>query len=82
MLDRQVMEEFVVGEMKDIDIDIPTRVSKVELVEAFCQYVEEDYYEWLRDNFKCFFSHGNPDWDWIEKYVQESARIAHNKRTL
>ncbi len=37
---------------------------KQRLVEAFCQYVEDDY-EWLKDNFKSFFNHGNPDWEWI-----------------
>ena len=71
MLDRKVMEEFVLEEMKDTDTNIPQRINKKELVKAFCQFVEEDCYELLRDNFNSFFSHGNPDWDWIEKYVQE-----------
>jgi hypothetical protein len=71
MLDSKVVEEFVLEEMKDTDTDIPQRINKEELVKAFCQCVEEDYYEWLRDNFNSFFNHGNPDWDWVEKYVQK-----------
>jgi hypothetical protein len=71
MLDSKVVEEFVLEEMKDTDTDIPQRINKEELVKAFCQFVEEDYYEWLRDNFNSFFNHGNPDWDWVEKYVQK-----------
>ena len=71
MLDSKVVEEFVLEEMKDTDTDIPQRISKEELVKAFCQFVEEDYYELLRDNFNSFFNHGSPDWDWVEKYVQE-----------
>ncbi len=31
-----------------------------------------DYYEWLRDNFKSFFDHGNPDWDWIREKIRPS----------
>ena len=39
-------------------------------METFCQYVEDDYYEWLKDNFKSFFEHGEPDWDWIRGKVR------------
>ena len=71
MLDRQVVEEFLDGEFEERDLEIPDYISKEDLVEAFCQYTEDDYYEWLKDNFKSFFNHGNPDWDWIiEKITQ------------
>ena len=65
MLDRQVVEEFLDGEFEEGDWEIPGDITKEALVEAFCQYVEDDYYEWLKDNFKSFFNHGNPDWEWI-----------------
>ena len=65
MLDRQVVEEFLNWEFEDGDWEIPEDIPKEALVEAFCQYVEDDYYEWLKDNFKSFFNHGNPDWEWI-----------------
>jgi hypothetical protein len=71
MLDRRVVEEFLFEEMKDAGTCIPKRIDKRKLVEAFCRFTEEDYYEWLKDNFRSFFNHGNPDWDWIEKYLQE-----------
>jgi len=32
--------------------------------------VEDDYYEWLKDNFKPFFDHGNPDWEWIRERIE------------
>ena len=51
MLDRAVVEEFLDGEFKEGDWEIPGDISKDTLVEAFCQYVEDDYYEWLKDNF-------------------------------
>ena len=63
MLDRQVVTEFLVQELEDIEI--PKDVSREDLVETFCQYTEDDYYEWLKDNFKSFFNHGNPDWEWV-----------------
>ncbi len=68
MLDRQVVKEFLDGELEDLEI--PEDISKDALVEAFCQYTEDDYYEWLKDNFKSFFEHGNPDWDWIRNKIK------------
>ena len=70
MLDRAVVGEFLDLEFEDGDWEIPSDISKGALVEAFCQYVEDDYYEWLKDNFKSFFNHGNPDWDWIRKKIK------------
>ena len=65
MLDRGVVEEFLDGEFEKGDWEIPGDIPKEALVEVFCQYVEDDYYEWLKDNFKSFFNHGDPDWEWI-----------------
>lgn len=75
MLDRTVVEELIDDEFEDLELEIPDGVEKEALVEAFCQYVEDDYYEWVKDNFKSFFNHGDPDWDWIkgriERYTKE-----------
>ena len=71
MLDRAVVEELLDEEFQDMGLEIPEDIEKEKLVETFCQYVEDDYYEWLKDNFKSFFEHGKPDWDWIK------GRIAH-----
>ena len=65
MLDREVVEEFLDCKFEELELEIPRDIKKEELVEAFCQYVEDDYYEWLKDNFKSFFNHGDPDWEWI-----------------
>jgi len=77
MLDRKVVEKFLLEEIKDAGIGVPKRINKRELVEAFCRFMEEDYYEWLKDNFKSFFNHGNPDWDWIKKYSQKMTDKIH-----
>ena len=70
MLDRQVVEGFLDLEFEEGEWEIPADISKNALVEAFCQYTEDDYYEWLKDNFKSFFNHGSPDWDWIRKKIK------------
>jgi hypothetical protein len=70
MLDRIVVEEFLGDKFKDIGLKIPKTIRKAKLVEAFCQYVEDDYYEWLKDNFKSFFNHGDPDWEWIRERIE------------
>ena len=70
MLDRDVVEEFLDCKLKELEIEISKDISKEQLVEAFCQYVEDDYYEWLKDNFKSFFEHGEPDWEWIREKIR------------
>jgi len=72
MLDRTVVEEFLGWEFEEGDLEIPEDILKDVLVEAFCQYTEDDYYEWLKDNFKSFFEHGNPDWDWVRGKIKSS----------
>ena len=67
MLDREVVEEFLDCQFEDIELEIPKDISKEQLVEAFCQYVEDDYYEWLKDNFKSFFDNDEPDCEWIRE---------------
>ncbi|HLB71388.1 MAG: hypothetical protein OIN88_08220 [Candidatus Methanoperedens sp.] len=70
MLDRIVVKEFLEREFEDINIEMPEDISEEALAETFCKYVENDYYEWLKDNFKSFFDHGNPDWAWIRKRIE------------
>ena len=73
MLDRTVVEEFLDCQFEDMELGIPEDISKRQLVEAFCQYVEDDYYEWLKDNFKSFFNHADPDWEWIRDRMEQSS---------
>ena len=70
MLDRDVIEDFLDCELEDMEI--PADVDKQALVEAFCQYAENDLYEWLTDNCNSFFNHGDPDWEWIKKKIKAS----------
>ena len=52
-------------------MEIPKDIFKETLVEAFCKYVEDDYYEWSKDNFKSFFNYGDPDWKWVREKIKE-----------
>lgn len=70
MLDRQVVKEFLEEEFEDSGIEIPKGISKKSLVKTFCEYAEDDYYEWLSDNFKSFFNHNHPDWKWIREKIK------------
>ena len=74
MLDREIVEEFLLWELADADLAVPGDIPKEALVEAFCQYVEDGYDDWLRDNFKSFFDHGNPDWEWIRGRLATSEK--------
>lgn len=68
MLDREVVKEFLEDKLEGIEI--PKDISFDDLVETFCKFTEDDYYEWLKDNFKSFFNHGNRHWDWIRERVE------------
>ena len=69
MLDRKVVREFLDEELKEVEV--PDDIFKEVLVEAFSKYVEDDYYEWLKDNFKSFFNSGNPDWQWVRERIKK-----------
>lgn len=70
MLDRGVVKELLEEELKEREIRIPKVISKEVLIETFCRYTEDDYYEWIKDNFKSFFNHGMPDWNWINERIK------------
>ena len=67
MLDRKAVEEFLDWELEESGLEIPEDIPMEALVEAFWDYIENNYYQWLRDNFRSFFNHGHPDWEWIRE---------------
>ena len=69
MLDREVVREFLDEELKEMEI--PKDIFKETFIEAFCKYVEDDCYEWLKDNFKSLFNYGKPDWQWIRERIKK-----------
>ncbi|MBI4244614.1 MAG: hypothetical protein HY606_11040 [Planctomycetes bacterium] len=58
------------GELEEIKI--PKNIKLNELAECFSQYIENDYYDWLKDNFKSFFNYGNPDWEWVKERIKST----------
>lgn len=70
MLDRAVVREFLEREFEGTDIRLPPDITMDNLVETFCLYVEDDYYEWLKDNFKSFIEHEDRDWEWIRGRIE------------
>lgn len=67
MLDRKLILEF----LKEKDLDLPKNLSLEKVNEAFCEYVENDFWDWLNDNYQTFFNQDNPDWKWIEKIANK-----------
>jgi len=55
------------------EIEVPDDIFKGVPVGTFCKYVENDYYDWLKDNFKSFFNYGKPDWKWIRERIKKYA---------
>jgi hypothetical protein len=85
MLDKEIVRWFLEEKIKDWEIDIPEDIDFDDLIEVFYDYLEDDTYEWLKENFKCFFNRGNPDWDWIrdriEKVKEERGFRSYRKKT-
>jgi len=74
MLDREDVKEFLRDQFTDLKMEVPEDLDADSLADAFCKYTEDDYYEWLRDNFKSFFNHGDPDWVHIREKIAQYAR--------
>lgn len=73
MLDREIVKEFLEEEFKEREMRIHKGIKKSDLVETFCLYVEDDYYEWLKDNYKSFFhslAQSETDWDWVRGRIK------------
>jgi hypothetical protein len=45
-------------------------MEKVGVEDTILQKLEDDYYEWLKDNFKSFFDYGKPDWKRIRVRIR------------
>jgi len=78
VLDRKVVREFLDEDFKGMGI--PKDIFKEALLDAFCKYTEDDYYEWLKDNFKSFFNYGKPDWKWIRKRIEKHEEMIKNEK--
>jgi len=74
MLDREAVKEFLQDQFTDLKIEVPEDFDADLFADAFCKYAEGDYYEWLRDNFKSFFHHGDPDWNAIREKIAQYSR--------
>ena len=68
MLDRKDIAEFLDEELEWSGLEVPEDISKEDLAEAFCQYIELDYYDWLKSNFNTFFE---SDWDDTRKKIKK-----------
>ena len=69
MLDREVVEEFLDLELEELGLEVPKDIPRKALVDAFRHYAEDNYYDWLKENFNSFFNNGNPDWGWIREQI-------------
>ncbi|MEK7263320.1 MAG: hypothetical protein AAB071_02275 [Bacteroidota bacterium] len=71
MLDRAVVKEFLIEEFEDAN-PIPDNIDINILVEDFSIYVENDFYEWLKDNFNSYFYNSDFDWDSVKDKLQNN----------
>ncbi len=72
MFDRSIIEGLLDWEFEGLDLELPEDVPREAVMEAFYQHLEDDYYEWLKDNFRSFFDHGNPVWNRLIEKIRAS----------
>ena len=63
--------DFFKEAIEEAGFSIPNDIDSDDLIEAFAYYVEGDIYEWMMANFRSFFNHGNPNWDWVREYIED-----------
>ncbi|MBP7497780.1 MAG: hypothetical protein KA792_08970 [Bacteroidales bacterium] len=74
MLDREVVKDFLIDEFEDLG-GIPKNINLKRLAEDFSIYVENDYYQWLKDNFNSYFySSDELDWDEIRERIKKKSK--------
>lgn len=76
MLDTKVVDQFLSRALEDFGIKVPRDINKEDLVEVFCRYVEDNYYDWLRSNFTVFFQQDRENrvnWSWIRGLISKSS---------
>lgn len=73
MLNRAQLETFVEMMFKEKRIELPEDIELEDIVEAFCQYLDDDLNEWLKIKFFSFFlltsGEGNIDWNWVRENI-------------
>lgn len=74
MLDREVVKEFLTDQFEDF-IPIPEYIDLDKLTEDFCLYVENDYYEWLKDNYKSYFFQTEFSWEKIKDKLENNPTL-------
>jgi len=74
MLDREVIKDFLIAEFEDI-CPIPDGINLDKLAEDFSVYVENDFYQWLKDNFKSYFDPID-DWESIKDKLKNNPTVS------
>ncbi len=73
MLNRSQLEEFLERMFEEKRIELPEDIEIDDVVEAFCQCLDDDLSEWLKVKFFDFFlltsGESTIDWDWIRQSI-------------
>lgn len=71
MLNRKVVGDFLKEKLEE---KIPKDIVFSELVETFCLYVEDDFYEWLKDNFYSFYGSELVFWNNVRGRIEQKRK--------
>jgi len=73
MLNRSQVEAFMEMMFEEKAIELPEDIELEDIVEAFCQYTNDDLDEWLKLRFSAFFlltsGEGHINWNWVRQSI-------------
>ncbi|MCK4234054.1 hypothetical protein KAU34_05600 [candidate division WOR-3 bacterium] len=73
MLNRAQLETFMEMMFEEKRIELPEDIELEDVVEAFCQYCDDELVDWLKMRFSSFFLMGSGessiDWNWVRQNI-------------
>lgn len=73
MLNRAQLERFMEMMFEEKRIELPEDIELDDIVDAFCQYIDDDLNEWLKIKFFNFFlltsGEGKINWNWVRENI-------------
>jgi len=75
MLDKSVIKDFLYDNLLEIKED-PEYYQLDQMAKDFSNYIMDDYYDWIKDNYHSFGEGG------FEKYLKENCQSSQEIRNL
>ena len=56
MIDKEILRQLFIDEIKDQNIIVPTKIDDEKLENHFINFLEIDFYDWFKSNFNNYIA--------------------------